>query len=146
MHRPWGKYTVLHEAPQFKVKRIEVNPGKKLSLQMHHKRSEHWVVVRGSARVTVGERSVDLGPNESIYVPMQYQTPDRERDGSAVDDRRSRSAGTIWEKTTSFAFRTISDGPEGVLARVMEADVSTQQATPATPVRANPTQCAPFPY
>ncbi len=46
MHRPWGKYTVLHEAPQFKVKRIEVNPGKKLSLQMHHKRSEHWVVVQ----------------------------------------------------------------------------------------------------
>ncbi|MEP6607069.1 MAG: mannose-1-phosphate guanylyltransferase/mannose-6-phosphate isomerase [Burkholderiaceae bacterium] len=70
VHRPWGKYTVLHEAPQFKVKRIEVNPGKKLSLQMHHKRSEHWVVVQGTARVTVDERLVDLGPNESIYVPM----------------------------------------------------------------------------
>ncbi|HVE89283.1 MAG TPA: mannose-1-phosphate guanylyltransferase/mannose-6-phosphate isomerase [Burkholderiaceae bacterium] len=73
VHRPWGKYTVLHEAPQFKVKRIEVNPGKKLSLQMHHKRSEHWVVVRGSARVTVDERSVDLGPNESIYVPINIK-------------------------------------------------------------------------
>ena len=55
VHRPWGKYTVLHEAPQFKVKRIEVNPGKKLSLQMHHKRSEHWVVVQGTARITVGD-------------------------------------------------------------------------------------------
>src|SRR5687768_7738733 len=73
VHRPWGKYTVLHEAPQFKVKRIEVNPGKKLSLQMHHKRSEHWVVVRGNARVTVDERSVDLGPNESIYVPINIK-------------------------------------------------------------------------
>jgi mannose-1-phosphate guanylyltransferase/mannose-6-phosphate isomerase len=73
VHRPWGKYTVLHEAPQFKVKRIEVSPGKKLSLQMHHKRSEHWVVVQGTARVTVGERVVDLAPNESIYVPMQIQ-------------------------------------------------------------------------
>ena len=64
---------MLHEAPQFKVKRIEVNPGKKLSLQLHHKRSEHWVIVRGSARVTVDERSVDLGPNESIYVPINIK-------------------------------------------------------------------------
>lgn len=69
--RPWGKYTVLHEAPRFKVKRIEVNPGKKLSLQMHNKRSEHWVVVQGSARVTVADQTVDLRQNESIYVPMQ---------------------------------------------------------------------------
>ncbi len=73
VHRPWGKYTVLHDAPQFKVKRIEVSPGKKLSLQLHQKRSEHWVVVRGTAHVTVGERVVDLAPNESIYVPMQVQ-------------------------------------------------------------------------
>lgn len=71
VHRPWGSYTVLHEAPQFKVKRIEVNPGKKLSLQMHHKRSEHWVVVQGTARVTVADRVLDLTSNESIYVPMK---------------------------------------------------------------------------
>ena len=71
VHRPWGKYTVLHDAPKFKVKRIEVNPGKKLSLQLHHKRSEHWVVVEGTARVTVDERVVDLNPNESIYVPLE---------------------------------------------------------------------------
>jgi mannose-1-phosphate guanylyltransferase len=73
VQRPWGKYTVLHEAPQFKVKRIEVSPGKKLSLQVHQKRSEHWVIVQGNARVTVGERVVNLGPNESIYVPMQIK-------------------------------------------------------------------------
>lgn len=75
VQRPWGKYTVLYEGPQFKVKRIEVSPGKKLSLQMHHKRSEHWVVVDGTARVTIGELTVDLQPNESRYVPMQ--TPHR---------------------------------------------------------------------
>ena len=73
VHRPWGKYTVLHDAPQFKVKRIEVSPGKKLSLQLHHKRSEHWVVVQGTARVTVGDESVDLQPNESIYVPIEVK-------------------------------------------------------------------------
>ncbi|MBA2548696.1 MAG: mannose-1-phosphate guanylyltransferase/mannose-6-phosphate isomerase [Burkholderiaceae bacterium] len=73
VHRPWGKYTVLHDAPQFKVKRIEVSPGKKLSLQMHRKRSEHWVVVQGTALVTVGERVVELAPNQSIYVPMEIQ-------------------------------------------------------------------------
>ncbi len=73
VHRPWGKYTVLHDAPQFKVKRIEVNPGKKLSLQLHHKRSEHWVVVQGEALVTVGEDVVTLRPNESIYVPLEVK-------------------------------------------------------------------------
>ena len=73
VQRPWGRYTVLHEAPQFKVKRIEVSPGKKLSLQMHQKRSEHWVVVEGTARVTVAERVMDLAPNESIFVPMQVK-------------------------------------------------------------------------
>ncbi|MGH6610957.1 MAG: cupin domain-containing protein [Burkholderiaceae bacterium] len=71
VHRPWGKYTVLHESPQFKVKRIEVSPGKKLSLQLHHKRSEHWVVVQGTARITVGDTVANLHPNESIYVPAQ---------------------------------------------------------------------------
>ena len=71
VHRPWGKYTVLHEAARFKVKHIEVKPGKKLSLQLHDKRSEHWVVVQGTARVTVGDTIADLHPNESIYVPAQ---------------------------------------------------------------------------
>ena len=56
--RPWGTYTVLEEGPGFKIKRIEVKPGASLSLQLHHRRSEHWVVVRGTARVTCGERVV----------------------------------------------------------------------------------------
>jgi mannose-1-phosphate guanylyltransferase len=69
--RPWGAYTVLEEAPGFKIKRIEVRPGASLSLQLHHRRSEHWVVVRGIARVTNGEREFDVHPNESTYIPIE---------------------------------------------------------------------------
>jgi mannose-1-phosphate guanylyltransferase len=69
--RPWGAYTVLEEAPGFKIKRIEVRPGASLSLQLHHRRSEHWVVVRGVARVTNGEREFDVHPNESTYIPVE---------------------------------------------------------------------------
>lgn len=68
--RPWGSYTVLQEGPQFKIKRIEVKPGGKLSLQMHHHRSEHWIVVSGTARVTCGEREYFVAPNESTYIPI----------------------------------------------------------------------------
>ena len=58
--RPWGAYTVLEEGPGFKIKRIEVKPGAALSLQLHHRRSEHWVVVAGMAQVTRGEDMFDL--------------------------------------------------------------------------------------
>jgi mannose-1-phosphate guanylyltransferase len=68
--RPWGSYTVLTEGEGFKVKRIEVKPGASLSLQLHHKRSEHWVVVSGIAHVTRGEETVELGPNQSTYIPV----------------------------------------------------------------------------
>jgi mannose-1-phosphate guanylyltransferase/mannose-6-phosphate isomerase len=67
--RPWGAYTVLQEAPGFKIKRIEVKPGAALSLQMHHRRSEHWVVVSGLAEVTCGEAVYKVNPNESTYIP-----------------------------------------------------------------------------
>jgi len=69
--RPWGTYTVLEEGPGFKMKRIEVKPGGSLSLQLHHRRSEHWVVVRGTARVTCGERVYDVSPGESTFVPIE---------------------------------------------------------------------------
>jgi len=69
--RPWGAYTVLEEAPGFKIKRIEVRPGASLSLQLHHRRTEHWVVVRGIAHVTNGEREIDVHPNESTYIPLE---------------------------------------------------------------------------
>jgi mannose-1-phosphate guanylyltransferase/mannose-6-phosphate isomerase len=68
--RPWGSYTVLEDAPDCKVKRLSVKPGQVLSLQFHHRRSEHWTVVRGTARVRVGEREFDLGRNESTFIPM----------------------------------------------------------------------------
>ena len=70
VQRPWGSYTVLIEGSGFKVKRIEVKPGASLSLQLHHKRSEHWVVICGTAHVTRGEETVDLGPNQSTYIPV----------------------------------------------------------------------------
>jgi mannose-1-phosphate guanylyltransferase/mannose-6-phosphate isomerase len=69
--RPWGSYTVLEEGPGFKIKRIEVRPGAALSLQMHHKRSEHWVVVQCTARVTRGNDVFDIGANESTYIPVE---------------------------------------------------------------------------
>ena len=69
--RPWGTYTVLEGGPGFKIKRIEVKPGASLSLQLHHQRTEHWVVVRGIARVTCGEREFDVPAGESTYIPVE---------------------------------------------------------------------------
>lgn len=68
--RPWGSFTTLEEGPGYKIKRIEVNPGHRLSLQMHHHRSEHWIVVSGTARVTCGDQEEILGANQSTYVPQ----------------------------------------------------------------------------
>ena len=68
--RPWGSFTTLEEGSGYKIKRIEVNPGHRLSLQMHHHRSEHWIVVSGTAKVTCGDREEILGSNQSTYVPQ----------------------------------------------------------------------------
>jgi mannose-1-phosphate guanylyltransferase/mannose-6-phosphate isomerase len=70
VHRPWGNYTVLEVGERYKIKRIVVNPGAKLSHQLHYHRSEHWVVVTGTARVTNGDKEYDVHPNESTYIPM----------------------------------------------------------------------------
>jgi mannose-1-phosphate guanylyltransferase/mannose-6-phosphate isomerase len=69
VQRPWGTYTVLEEGPQFKVKRLMVYPGAALSLQLHHKRSEHWVVVAGVAQVRNGDQDIRLHANQSTYIP-----------------------------------------------------------------------------
>jgi len=69
-HRPWGNYTVLEDEEKYKIKRIVVKPGKRLSLQKHFHRSEHWVVVSGTAIVTLGDKETPLRANESIYIPM----------------------------------------------------------------------------
>ncbi len=68
--RPWGSFTTLEEGPGYKIKRIEVKPGHRLSLQMHHHRSEHWIVVSGTAKVTCGEAEEILFSNQSTYVPQ----------------------------------------------------------------------------
>jgi mannose-1-phosphate guanylyltransferase/mannose-6-phosphate isomerase len=67
--RPWGTYTLLEEGSGFKIKRIVVKPNASLSLQMHHHRSEHWVVVSGNAEVVNGDLTIALQPNESTYIP-----------------------------------------------------------------------------
>jgi mannose-1-phosphate guanylyltransferase len=69
-HRPWGSYTVLEDTPGYKIKRIEVKPGKRLSLQKHFHRNEHWIVVSGTATVTVGDTVKLVRPNESTYITM----------------------------------------------------------------------------
>jgi mannose-1-phosphate guanylyltransferase / mannose-6-phosphate isomerase len=73
VHRPWGTYTVLEEGHNFKIKRIEVKPKASLSLQMHHHRSEHWIVVSGMAKVVNGDRQLFVNTNESTYIPAGHQ-------------------------------------------------------------------------
>lgn len=83
VHRPWGSYTVLEEGQGYKVKRVTVSPRGRLSLQMHHRRSEHWVVIAGTARVTRGEEIFDLAVGQSTAIPVE--TPHRlENPGSTT--------------------------------------------------------------
>jgi mannose-1-phosphate guanylyltransferase/mannose-6-phosphate isomerase len=70
VHRPWGWYDSVDEAERFKVKRIQVKPGASLSLQKHHHRAEHWIVVKGSAEVTCGDKVILLTENQSTYIPL----------------------------------------------------------------------------
>jgi mannose-6-phosphate isomerase len=67
-HRPWGSYTVLDDQDTYKIKRIEVLPGKRLSYQKHKKRAEHWVIVGGQAQVTLNGKEVDLSTGQSIDI------------------------------------------------------------------------------
>ena len=69
-YRPWGSYTVLEDTVGYKIKRIEVKPGKRLSLQKHFHRNEHWIVVSGTATVTIGDKEYLVRPNESTYIKM----------------------------------------------------------------------------
>lgn len=72
VHRPWGWYDSIDSGERFQVKRIVVNPGANLSQQMHHHRAEHWVVVKGTAQVTNGDKTFLLGENESTYIPLGH--------------------------------------------------------------------------
>ncbi len=83
VHRPWGNYQSLDNGSRYQVKRIVVKKGGRLSLQYHHHRAEHWIVVRGTARVTIGEDVKTLHENQSIYIPMG--TPHRLENPGMID-------------------------------------------------------------
>ena len=70
VYRPWGKYDSIDNGNRYQVKRITVKPGEKLSVQMHHHRAEHWIVVSGSAKVTNGDKVFLLSENESTFIPV----------------------------------------------------------------------------
>jgi mannose-1-phosphate guanylyltransferase/mannose-6-phosphate isomerase len=70
VHRPWGWYDSIDEEERFKVKRIQVKPKASLSLQKHHHRAEHWVVVKGTAEITCGDKTILLSENQSTYIPL----------------------------------------------------------------------------
>ena len=70
VHRPWGWYDSIDAGPRFQVKRIMVKPGASLSLQMHHHRAEHWIVVQGTAEVTCGDKKLMISENQSTYIPL----------------------------------------------------------------------------
>jgi mannose-1-phosphate guanylyltransferase/mannose-1-phosphate guanylyltransferase/mannose-6-phosphate isomerase len=67
--RPWGNFEILHEEEHLKVKKIVVKPGKRLSLQSHKRRSENWVIIRGSALVTLDEEEIPRSANQSVFIP-----------------------------------------------------------------------------
>jgi mannose-1-phosphate guanylyltransferase/mannose-6-phosphate isomerase len=70
VHRPWGWFDSIDEDKQFKVKRVMVKPGASLSLQKHHHRAEHWIVVKGTAEITKGDKVFLLTENQSTYIPL----------------------------------------------------------------------------
>ncbi len=73
VYRPWGYYEALNKSDRYHVKHIVVKPGAKLSLQMHHRRSEHWVIIKGTALVTRGDEQFTLAENQSIYIPAEVK-------------------------------------------------------------------------
>jgi mannose-1-phosphate guanylyltransferase/mannose-6-phosphate isomerase len=86
VHRPWGWYDSIDAGERFQVKRIMVKPKASLSLQMHHHRAEHWIVVSGTAEVTVGEEVKLISENQSIYIPLGHGAPLDEPRGDPVGD------------------------------------------------------------
>ena len=70
IYRPWGKYDSIDAGARYQVKRLSIKPGEQLSLQKHHHRAEHWIVVQGTAEVTCGDETLLLSENESFYIPL----------------------------------------------------------------------------
>lgn len=70
-HRPWGSFTVLADLPHCKVKRIQVMPGQRLSLQMHYKREEHWIITQGEPDIVLGEETKTYRKGDYVFIPKQ---------------------------------------------------------------------------
>ena len=87
IYRPWGWYQTMDSGPRFQVKRIVVRPGCRLSLQRHHHRAEHWIVVRGTAEVTIDGTSTMLSENKSTYIPIGSPPAGQPRQDRARADR-----------------------------------------------------------
>jgi mannose-1-phosphate guanylyltransferase/mannose-6-phosphate isomerase len=112
VHRPWGSYQSVDNSERHQVKRIVVKRGGRLSLQKHHHRAEHWIVVRGAARVAVNETVKTVHENESIYIPMGA-VHRMENPGKIMLESSSRSRpAAISGKTTSSALKTTIKGRE----------------------------------
>ena len=105
--RPWGSYDSLDAGERFQVKRLSVKPGGMLSLQMHHHRAEHWIVVQGTARITCGDKTFLLSENESTYIPIGA-THRIENPGKVALHIVEVQSGSISARTTSCASRTIT--------------------------------------
>jgi len=116
--RPWGSYDSIEAGRRFQVKRLKVKPGASLSLQMHHHRAEHWVVVAGTARITRGEEVFLLEENQSTYIPIgtkhRIENPGmipleiiEVQSGSYLgeDDIVRSSSRSAWPSATTFASR-----------------------------------------
>ena len=109
-NRPWGSFTILDEGDGFKVKRISVKPGEKLSLQYHHHRSEHWTVVQGEATVTIGDTTKPVSINETAYIPLKEKHA-LANEGQEFVDRHSTAAPTEEEKA---AYRQMKEAARAV--------------------------------
>ncbi|EPK3397516.1 mannose-1-phosphate guanyltransferase [Citrobacter freundii] len=104
VYRPWGKYDSIDAGERYQVKRITVKPGEGMSLQMHHHRAEHWIVVAGTARVTLGDKVTLLGENESIYIPLGV-THCLENPGKIPLDLIEVRSGTYLEEDDIVRFK-----------------------------------------
>ena len=98
VHRPWGSYTILEEGPGYKVKRVTVNAGGRLSLQLHHKRSEHWVVIAGTARVTRGDEVFDLHIGAKHGHPSRDKAPVGKSWSGYLAHHRSSEWSVSWRR------------------------------------------------
>lgn len=98
VYRPWGAYDSIDMGDRFQVKRITVKPGAQLSLQMHHHRAEHWIVVKGTAVVTNGDQEILLTENQSTYIPI-----------GVVHRLENPGAGGIWVRMILCGLRTPAD-------------------------------------